>query len=95
MTGFSYLPTAIPEPCPGHYRPPRTCYYHAADAFAINDNGQVVALASDTATSFAAVLPTQANHPGQPLAAQPCHRAASSPPGALPPRQQPRLSPWP
>jgi hypothetical protein len=32
--------------------------YQISDAFAINDNGQIVALASDATTSFAAVLLT-------------------------------------
>ena len=32
-TGYSNLATAIPYTCPGHYKPPRTCYYHAERAF--------------------------------------------------------------
>jgi probable HAF family extracellular repeat protein len=32
-TGYSNLATAIPYTCKGHYKPPRTCYYHAERAF--------------------------------------------------------------
>jgi hypothetical protein len=33
VTGFSYTSTTLTFPCPTHYKPPRTCSYHAQHAF--------------------------------------------------------------
>jgi probable HAF family extracellular repeat protein len=33
VTGYSFTSTAVAEPCPGHYKPPRTCHFYPQHAF--------------------------------------------------------------
>jgi probable HAF family extracellular repeat protein len=44
VTGFSYTPTVITQPC-GHYKPPRTCSFHPQHAF-LYSNGTMTDLGS-------------------------------------------------
>ena len=45
VAGFSETSTTITFPCPGHYKPPRTCSYHPQHAF-LHGNGTMTDLGS-------------------------------------------------